>query len=157
MSRTLTLTDPRKFAAPTSKRTAARLWLAYLLAAGVLVVAGCSDQAAELAPVEGRVTLDGRPVAKAALTFAPVGGRGGPAYAVTDDDGRYTLAYTHERQGAVVGECVVRIRTGFQSIADEEQGRKAVESIPAKYNLQSELKVNVQPDGGPYDFKLTTK
>lgn len=101
--------------------------------------------------------MDDKPVARAVLTFAPIGGRGGPAYAVTDADGRYKLAYTHEREGAVVGECVVRIKTGFQSIADEEQGRKAVETIPAKYNLQSELKVDVQPDGGPYDFKLTTK
>lgn len=144
-------------ATSTSHGRSPRRRFACLLATLALIAAGCSDQGAALAPVEGRVTLDGRPVARAALVFAPVGGQGGPAYAVTDDDGRYKLAYTHERQGAVVGECLVRIKTGFLSIEDEERGRKAVETIPAKYNLQSELKVDVQPDGGPYDFELTTK
>lgn len=89
--------------------------------------------------------------------LAPVGGKGGPAYAVTDEDGRYELSYTHDRDGAVVGECVVRIKTGFQSIDDEQQGVLRPETVPSKYNVQSTLKVDVQPGGGPYDFDLQSK
>jgi hypothetical protein len=89
--------------------------------------------------------------------LAPVGGKGGPAYAVTDEDGRYEVTYTHERDGAVVGECIVRIKTGFQSFEDEQAGRARPETVPAKYNVQSTLKVNVQPGGGPYDFELKSK
>lgn len=101
--------------------------------------------------------MDGAPLARAAIVLAPTGGKGGPAYAVTDDDGRYEVVYTHERGGAVVGECTVRIKTGFQSIDDEQKGIARPETVPARYNVQSTLKVDVQPGGGPYDFDLKSK
>jgi len=134
-----------------ARRTLFFVWLL------VLVGGGCSQGDVELANVYGRVTLDGAPLARAAVILAPVGGKGGPAYAVTDDEGRYELAYTHDRQGAVVGECLVRIKTGFQSFEDEQAGVDRPEKVPAKYNVQSTLKVDVQPGGGPYDFELLTK
>ena len=120
----------------------------------VITVSSCSQGDVELATVQGRVTLDGAPLPHAAVIFAPVGGKGGPAYAVTDDQGRYELQYTHDREGAVVGECLVRVKTGIQSIEDEEHGRPRPERVPAKYNTQSTLTVNVQPGGGPYNFDL---
>jgi hypothetical protein len=133
------------------------LAISLLIAAIVLPLEGCSRGEVELAPVQGRITMDGKPLARAAVVIAPVGGTGGPAYAVTDDDGRYELAYTHERSGAVVGECLVRIKTGYQSFEDEQQGRARPETVPARYNVQSELRINVTPGGGPYDFELKSK
>jgi hypothetical protein len=127
-----------------------------ILATLLLAVAGCGKGDVQLSRVHGRVTLDGQPLARAAVILAPLGGAGGPAYAVTDDDGRYEVAYTHDRKGAVVGECIVRIKTGFQSIEDEEQRRVRRETVPERYNTQSTLVVNVQPGGGPYDFELTS-
>jgi hypothetical protein len=131
--------------------------VAILIAAAVAVVSGCSKGEVELANVQGRITLDGTPLPKASIMFAPLGGKGGPAIALTDDAGQYELKYTYDRDGAVVGDCIVRIKTGFQSIEDEEQGIVRPEKVPAKYNVKSTLKVNVQPGGGPYDFDLTSK
>jgi len=123
----------------------------------VVAIAGCSQSDIPLAAVRGRITLDGQPLARAAIVLAPVGGKGGPAYAVTDENGNYEIAYTHDRKGAVVGECVVRIKTGFQSVEDEEQKRERPERVPARYNKQTTLSINVQPGGGPYDFDLKSK
>jgi hypothetical protein len=128
-----------------------------LAAIAIFVCAGCSKGDVELATVQGRVTMDGRPLPRAAVMVAPLAGKGGPAFAVTDEEGQYEITYTHDREGAVVGECIVRIRTGFQSFDDEQKGIARPETVPAKYNLNSELKVNVQPGGGPYDFDLKSK
>lgn len=120
-------------------------------------VAGCHRYEVALAPVRGKVTLDGKPLARASVMFAPADGAGGPAFAVTDENGEYELQYTHEQKGAVTGNCVVRIKTGFQSIEDEDKGIKRPETVPARYNRQSTLTANVTPAGGPYNFDLTSK
>jgi hypothetical protein len=128
-----------------------------LVIAVLLGAVGCGKYEVELAPVRGRVTLDGKGLARATVTFAPAEGAGGPAYAVTDQDGNYELEYTHDRKGAVAGKCIVRIKTGFQSLEDEEKGIKRPETVPAKYNRQSTLTAEVMPDGGPYNFDLISK
>ena len=90
------------------------------LAIGVLTAlaactAGCG--AKNIAPVSGRVTLDGNPVSDLAVTFMPVAEGtetpGGPSGATTDENGCFTLRMggTHNRDGAVVGKHKVRLFT----------------------------------------------
>ena len=59
----------------------------------------------ELVPVSGTVTLDGKPLSGATVTFLPVGAtRGRSCYGVTGADGRYELMETDKNKGAPEGE-----------------------------------------------------
>ncbi len=86
--------------------------------AGLGAMTGCGSNPFVLAPVSGRVTVDGQPVAGLRIAFEPVGSAerrapGPEAIGVTDEDGWFTLKTLSEspRRGAVVGKCRVRIWT----------------------------------------------
>ncbi|MBY0394874.1 MAG: DUF4198 domain-containing protein [Thermoleophilia bacterium] len=88
------------------------------LALGLAAAAGgCGPTDYVLAPVSGRVTIDGQPYAGVRVAFEPMADAtrkipGPEAIAITDADGRFTLYTTdEERRGAVVGKCRVRIWT----------------------------------------------
>ncbi len=63
--------------------------------------AGCGG-GLELAPASGKVTLDGKPLADAAVNFVPVDG-GPVASGVTDTQGTFSVRTTN-KPGAVPGE-----------------------------------------------------
>ena len=77
-----------------------------LLAATTLSFVGCGD--ASIAPVSGKVTLDGAPVAGIRLVFSPILKEGqnvpGPwSSGLTNEAGDYSLETRHKDNGAVVG------------------------------------------------------
>lgn len=75
-----------------------------VLTVGLVVVTGCS-RGPKLVPVNGRVTLDGKPVQEMLINFQPVGNTTGEgAHAMTDTDGRFTLSDMRGGTGAHVGE-----------------------------------------------------
>jgi len=55
----------------------------------LLALAGCGGASYQVVPVSGKVTLNGKPLAKAHVTFAPIGGldkeTGSPAHGQTDE------------------------------------------------------------------------
>src|SRR5437773_7706146 len=84
-----------------------------LLFIALAPLAGCSPPY-QVAQVSGRVTLDGKPLAKASVTFAPMATKenqapGPTAWGPTDADGRYKLSITPESPGGVVGKCRIYI------------------------------------------------
>jgi hypothetical protein len=108
--------------------------------------AGCGDSGPELAPVSGRVTLDGKPMENVDVTFQPDEMR--PAsYGRTDASGRYELGYKRGVQGALLGPHTVRIRS---------LDAKAPQ-VAAKFNSQSELRREVKPGQNEFDFDVTTE
>lgn len=82
-----------------------------------MVVSGCGTDGFVLAPVSGRVTIDGQPVAGVRISFEPIADEkrkypGPESIAITGEDGSYKLYTTdEERRGAVVGKCRVKIWT----------------------------------------------
>ena len=105
---------------------------ALLLALVLATLGGCKRPAAEPAPeekpkpppppikyaaVSGKVTLDGKPLARAGVTFQPIGSKdnlnpGEGSAAKTDDNGEYTLVLVFQaKKGAVVGKHRVEIST----------------------------------------------
>lgn len=86
--------------------------LRYLLLAVLLVgVVGCSGRSGvALGTVTGTVTKDGVPVSGAAITFYPEAGR--PSSATSDGDGHYSLRFTANENGAIVGKHSVQISYG---------------------------------------------
>lgn len=120
-----------------------------------LLLAGCAKSGPELAPVGGRVTLDGQPMLAARLVFQPEA-NGSPSYGSTDRDGRYELGYKRGQKGAKIGWHTVRITSDLPRAAGGKISPSQV--LPARYNEQSELRREVKSDDeNRFDFKLTSE
>ncbi|MCA9054993.1 MAG: carboxypeptidase regulatory-like domain-containing protein, partial [Planctomycetaceae bacterium] len=120
----------------------------------------------------GKITLDGRPLPNAVVTFEASDGT--YSYAMTDSDGEYELQFDSEMEGVRPGPKTVRISTTRKLLGlnvaegddpnatgETEQGKpkaiqKPQELVPTRYNEESELTVEVTPDEKTYNFDLTT-
>ena len=106
----------------------------------------------DLYPVSGRVTLNGKPLEGATVTFrlrkaAQEGQTAAESVGRTDSDGRYRLEYVPGVRGAVLGEHYVEIR---------KTGPDGLEMLPARFHEQTELTATVTEDKDEgYDFALT--
>lgn len=129
---------------------------------------GCGPAAPRIAKVSGRVTLDGKPLPKASVTFAPMAQKGhenpGPtAQGLTDAEGRYAVSVDAATPGAVVGTCRIYISTRLSdpTIDDRDAGGpiRALpkDKVPQRYNTSTELTFDV-PKGGTdqANFELTS-
>ena len=128
----------------------------------LLALAGCPARREEpkLVPVQGTVTMDGKPLAGASLMF------GGVAFGETDANGHYELS-RGEKRGVPAGEYTVVIEKwtepdgsvyrSAEGVSPMEAG--ATQQIPARYSNpeQSELKKKVPDGGGTIDFELKSK
>src|SRR5205809_569937 len=110
----------------------------------VLLLSGCSTSAKpyQTAPVAGLITLDGKPLARAHVTFMPVpgaqsGSQSGPeASGDTGDNGRYSLRTAFGDAGASVGKNRVMITTRKTEPDPTNPDRSkevAKEQVPGKY------------------------
>jgi hypothetical protein len=81
--------------------TARAWWLIPLTVVLLGSVSGCGGS--KLVPVEGIVTLDGKPVEGATVVFLPDGASGRPAQGLTASDGRFHLSTVSEK-GAGPGD-----------------------------------------------------
>jgi len=149
------------------KRTSALL-LSTFLCLG-MVLPGCSGKA--MLPVEGTVTLDGEPLAGAAVSFVPAEG-GRPSTGQTDDQGHFTLASYTANDGVPPGEykiTVIKLDARRQAeAAPVEEGSEAEEQTmgameqsvrfltPVKYSSPAltDLRVEVTPDMQPVQIEL---
>ena len=130
-----------------------------------LLLPGCGGTDYELAPVSGRVTLDGKPLAEAKVSFQPVAGQSdqpnpGPgSYGTTDADGRYTLRTIEpDADGAVVGPHKVRL-TGKMPPQDPADDTAPVfkDVIPPQWRDGSQT-FEVPPEGTDQaDFELISR
>lgn len=134
-----------------------------LLCLPILGLLGCGpDHGYKMASVSGVITLDGKPLPKARVTFQPSGG--GPSSAgVTGPAGEYTLTGFDGDDGAVVTSHRVVIYSGMpdgqrSSDADDEDASSPPEVVPARYNSQSELIFTVQAgQKNTANFNLVSK
>jgi hypothetical protein len=122
---------------------------AVILLAATLLAAGCSqDGRPELAPVVGTVTLDGRPLHRAAVVFRPAEGKF--SRGVTNEQGHYELTYLRDTMGAIVGKHKAVITT-----ADGEAVRREI--LPARYHRRTELTAEVKRGDNTFDFALQSR
>jgi len=138
-----------------------------LFASGSLALLGCQDNQnpnnpTSLVPVGGSVTLDGSPVAKGVISFAPdVGNPVRVAPTGQLDGGQYQLSIGG-KAGAPPGKYKVCV---LLDPAAEEARVKAPQrtqpSIPRKYHSPDTTPLTVEvvvlPNPGAYDLKLSTK
>jgi hypothetical protein len=69
-----------------------------------LLVCGLGCSKSDLVPVAGTVLLDDQPLANARVSLVPQDGAGVPAQAMTDGEGRFTIATHAQGDGAAAGE-----------------------------------------------------
>lgn len=134
---------------------------AALLAALAILVAGCGKNPHRLAPVNGNVTMDDKPLPGALVSFLPdtkPGAMPSPtSRAYTDKDGRYTLTSSEDKAGAVVGTHKVRISTLRSTGGSEGEGGAILsrETVPEEYNARTTLTFEVPEEGTDQaDFAL---
>jgi hypothetical protein len=119
-----------------------------------------------LVPVTGTVTLDGKPVANAAVLFKPSAGQ--PANGTTDGDGKFSLETIKPGDGAMPGEHDVTVTgvkmSGVQQTADglsdaDSSKVKYEWFVPQKYSIPetSGLKVDVKRGMAPVTLELKSK
>ena len=117
---------------------------------GIASVSGCSSgDRPPLGIVHGRITLDGKPLARASVGFTPASG-GRASSGMTDAEGNYELTYIRDVMGAKIGEHTVFISTA------RDRARKT-ETVPARYNVNSTLQKEVVAGDNVIDFDLTSK
>ncbi|QDT55888.1 hypothetical protein Pan44_39360 [Caulifigura coniformis] len=114
-----------------------------------LVVAGCSNTGEGLGAVEGVIQLDGKPLSGASVIFEPL--NGSPSIGYADEDGQYELRFSRHAMGATVGDHKVRVST-----AEDQEGRRSKERVPARYNVKTELTASVKSGHNSIDFDLNS-
>ncbi len=123
------------------------------------LVVGCGESGPELVDAQGIVTLDGKPLPNATVTFSPTNGQGSPAYGVTDAMGHYTLNFTRDRSGVMPGNHDVMIKTEKLNPEDLADGEPVPEFVPLprKYSQPGELTADVNSEKEEYNFDLASK
>ena len=120
----------------------------------LLILPGCADPNRGI--VSGSVTVDGQPAETGSIAFFPIDGES-PTSGGTIKDGSY-------RVEATVGEARIEIRVpiavGEKKLYDTPDSPLQTvydESLPSKYNDESELIYEVPAGKSQKDFELTTE
>lgn len=131
----------------------------FLLAACLIVApfaVGCGPSGPPMGEVSGTVTIDGQPAQTGSVAFFPTDGvsstAGGPI-----TEGKYTAKVP-------LGEAKVEIRVPREvgqkklyNTPDSPVASVFAETLPPKYNDQSELLYTVEKGRQEKNFELTTK
>jgi hypothetical protein len=127
-----------------------------LLCLAAIVTIGCrrGDEGPELGEVSGRVTLDGKPLFPAMVIFAGLDSR--TSTGRTDEDGHYTLQYTADKPGAIVGMNRVKITTNIAGTQDPKLAQLE-ERVPERYHGDEKFSVLVEHGKNTFDFALTSE
>jgi hypothetical protein len=137
-----------------------------LLGLALVAALGCGGKG--FAPVSGTVTLDGKALAGATVSFQPIAPAGsveaGPgSVGKTNDKGEYTLTGDRGQKGAIAGKHRVTITCLQQQVGDGDArpprgGWPLADKVPARYNTNSQETFDV-PSGGTdkANFALTSK
>ncbi len=114
----------------------------------LIASAGCGKSNQEVAPVHGRVTLDGQPLPYASVVFDTPGKTSSGGY--TDQGGNYELIFKRGVKGAPLG-------VNHVTIVEDTQRTHGPQRLPARYNQNSDLQREVKSGDNVFDFDLTTE
>jgi hypothetical protein len=150
-----------------------RIVVAVLVGLTGLMLSGCGPRLPSVTPVQGTVTLNGKPLPKALVTFVPQLDQFGAesnSTAVTDEDGRFTLTCLYNKQpGAVAATHVVLVTEAPDPSAtqngkgrkyrpsNDEREKRGNRPIPPRYSSvsQSPIKIEIKEGQEPVIIELT--
>ena len=139
------------------------MWFRRCLSLTVLLATACgSSGGGKFAPVSGKITMNGEPLANAMINFQPIVPEGttdppAPSGAKTNEKGEFTLESADGTKGAWVGKHQVRISLWIDvgDLRPERRvGKTQGEQVPLKYNKASKEEFDV-PAGGTDQANFT--
>lgn len=120
------------------------------ISATLILNAGCGDSGPQRAPIKGKITVAGQPLAAGQILFVPIAPTIGPSTSAAIKNGEYELK---KQQGPIVGmhrvEVEAELPLGF-AIDDDvafaaRQGKPLPPNpIPLQYNRHSTLTTEVK-------------
>lgn len=130
-------------------------WCAAMCVLFVVVLPGCSGASPNTSTVVGTVTLDGQPLPSGTIRFDAIDGRTAAADA-SIADGKYTAKMPPgEKRVAITSPKVIGKKKMYDT-PDSPTYDVTEESLPTRYNGQTELKLTVMSgaqDAPPFDLK----
>ena len=121
----------------------------------LLLLGGCSKEATT-AEVSGALLVDGRPAETGAIGFFPVDGQS-PTSGAAIKDGRYTAQVPFGKTKVEIRVPKVVGEKKLYDTPDSPVKPILEESLPEKYNEESELEIDVQPGTNSHDFDLKSE
>lgn len=132
-----------------------------LAAVLILSLSGCGGPGYDIAPVEGRITCEGEPVAGGSITFRPIavegakdGGLSKPASGEVGEDGAFTMTTIDDGDGAAVGRHEVRFTphmVGATSYEDKPEPSPYLGMVPEPNEIE------IKPGKNELEFKLVPR
>jgi hypothetical protein len=133
----------------------------------LLLTAGCQSKS-KFAPVSGKVTLDGKPLVNAMVSFQPIAKEdeaiaGIGSSGKTNENGEFILTAATGEKGAIIGKHRVVISRVEESpgTGDERPPRGGwpqKDKVPARYNSESQMTFDVLTGGTTVaNFALTSQ
>ncbi len=117
----------------------------------LFLAAGCGDNP-RVVRVTGTVRSANKPIANLLLTFVPAEGR--PSWAVTDENGHYTLKYDRKQEGAVRGTHKVFVAYRPSDPKQEMALQQGKTELPAE--LQAILKKYGDRESSPLHYEVAS-
>ena len=111
----------------------------------VIVIAGCGPKAPfPLAPVQGTVSYQGKPVTQGRVVFVPSKGTPGPqAVGQIQPDGSFHMR-TGDHDGAAIGQHIVTVHCRREATPEEARNLVITESlIPLHYASEDKSPLNI--------------
>jgi hypothetical protein len=131
-------------------------------ALALLVAPGCSSDGGRVG-LSGTITLDGEPLPSGSILFVPIEGTMSPSAGSDIVDGDYEVA---RARGPKTGVFRVEIRSQRKSgrkvqapppAAKGVLAEEWIEAVPASYNRESTLRIELEPGNHPLNFDLKSK
>jgi hypothetical protein len=120
----------------------AKLALSLFVIVGIVLTSCSNSSGPPTYPVTGTVTLQGKPVTGAVVTFVPTAEKGEAASAITDSEGKYALTTWQAGDGARPGEYRVKVSKQEQAAVDPA---KLVQNL----SIEEEQKIYVEKTKAP--------
>jgi hypothetical protein len=143
------------------------MWARFLVGCLVMLALGCNAKR-QFVPVSGVVTLNGKLLAGAVVSFQPLerekGSMAAPLGSTgrTNDKGEFALHAISGQEGALVGKHKVSItrvnpQIGQGDARPPRGGWRLQDAVPLRYNEKSELTCDVPPGGkNDVNYSLTS-
>lgn len=124
-----------------------------VVAMGLLV--GCFGGPAA-ATVSGEVKVDGKPLERGTITFAPADGQGAPASGIIER-GRYEVQTTAGKKIVQISAPVIVDHKKESETPGAKMIDITVETLPDRYHSKSELTLEVQSGSNTKSWELSKK
>ncbi|UUO05267.1 hypothetical protein M4951_18025 [Blastopirellula sp. J2-11] len=122
----------------------------------LLLATGCGSADDSNARLTGAVTLDNQPLKNGSITFLPIDGKSATA-GTTIENGEFMLVIPPgKKKVEIVGTKVVGQRRAYEGDANSPMVDITEDIVPTRYNVQSDITVDVTSGENHEVFALTS-